>query len=94
MPVFRFCVPQGRPFGKFEFRSASLCFLLFAGQPLTQRRDKIIVRELIELRAGIAAGFRLKAFGVSGRDETQFTIQNAEQIVEVTGPVLITRGFQ
>ena len=87
MPVFRLGVPQGRTFSQSQFGPTFAGFLLFAGQPIPQRWHQIVVRELIELRSGIAARFGLESLRIGGRNQPQFAVQNPQQVIEITWSV-------
>jgi hypothetical protein len=52
------------------------------------------VRQLIKLRAGVTPRFGLETFGVGRCNQPKFAVQNAEQIVEIAGTILIPGCFQ
>ena len=87
MTILRLDVPQRRPVGQSQFGPALASFTLFAGQPFPQRRHEVIVRELVISGAGFNPGHGilrcLFAFGVGRRDEADFAVENADQVVEV-----------
>ena len=97
-PVFRLGIPSDRSVEQFQFRSAATCFALFASEPFAQGVDEVIVRQLevllpsLRTRHGVITG--LFAFRVGRGDEPDFTVQNANQIVEVPGAIAVARGFQ
>ena len=51
MAVFWLGVPQAGAFRQFQLRPAPASFLLLAGQPVAQRVNQIVVRELVVLPA-------------------------------------------
>ena len=96
--VFWFGVPEGRAFGEFEFRPTAAGFLLFAREPIKERGDEVVVGELVVLLSGTRRADALPlalllAFGVGGCDESQFAVQNSEQLREVRRTVLVASGL-
>ena len=89
LPVLRAGIPYRRSIRQQQFRPASPSFLLLAGQPLPYRVNQIIVGQLVvflprlRLENGVAAC--LLSFGVGRRDEANFVVENADQVIEVPG---------
>ena len=89
LPVLRAGIPHRRPIRQQQFRPAPPSFLLLAGQPLPYRVNQIIVGQLVvflprlRLENGVAAC--LLAFRVGRRDEANFVVENADQVIEVPG---------
>ena len=52
------------------------------------------MRQLVELRRGIAARIGLEAFWVRRRYEPQIPVKHTNQFIEVTWTVLVAGSFQ
>ena len=69
-----------------QFGPAPPRFLLLAGQPVPQGGNEVVVGELVVFLARLApedVDSSLLAFRVGRRDEADFAVENAEQVVEV-----------
>ena len=98
LPALWSGIPDRRTIRQQQFRPAAPGFLLLAGQPFPQRRHEIIVRQLVVFlsRLGLGQGIvgPFLAFRVGRRDEADFAVENAEQIIEVPGTTGVARRFQ
>ena len=99
LPVLRAGVPDRRPIRQQQFGPAPPRLLLLAGQPVPQRRHQVVVGQLVvflpRLRpADVVPPPSLLAFRVGRRDEPDFAVENAEQVVEVLGTAGVARRLQ
>ena len=86
MAVLRLGVPERRSFGQPKLSPSSSGLPMFAGQPVTERRDEVIVRQL-EVRGARRSSLLLVAGNgwVGGCDQPEFVVQDVDQLSEPTG---------
>ena len=95
LAILRASIPHRRPIRQQQFGPAPARFLLLAGQPLPYRVNQIIVGQLVvflarlRLENGIAVC--LFPFRVGRRDEADFVVENADQVIEILGATCRSR---
>ncbi len=91
--VLRLCFPERGTLGQAQFGAAPAGLTLLASQPVAERVDEVVVGELV-VAAAAARGRSLagSAFGVGGGHQPQLGVEDAEEVVEVAGPVGIAGG--
>ena len=98
MAVFWPGVPNRGSIRQEQFGPATPGFLLLAGQPVPQRMNKIIVRQLVAFQARrnrrLGVAIRRLAFWIGQRDESEFAIEDTDQVIEVPRTGTVARGFQ
>ena len=91
MTVLRLAVPEGRAFGQFQAGPATPGFSLLACKPFPERRDQIIMRELVILGplelACVGWLITRQSLRVGRGNQAQFPVQNPEQVVKITRAV-------
>ena len=90
-------VPERRTFRQPQLGPPPPGLPLLAGQPFPERRDQVVVGQLVILPprlAGRASSSSPIAFGVGRGDQAQLGVEDAEQVVEVPGAVGIARCVQ
>jgi len=88
MPSCRLGVPQDRSFRQQQFCPAAPGFFLLACQPVAQRRNQVIVGQLIVFWTDCGCGARcigVTPLRIGGGNQPDFAIQNANQILELDG---------
>ena len=83
-------LPQFRPLLQPQFGPAAAGFLLLAGQPLAERGNQVVVRQLVVPVPGFGHGLRWfvlgrGTLGIGGRDQPEFAVEDPQQVVEVLG---------
>ena len=96
LPVLRAGIPHRRSIRQQQFGPAPASFLLLAGQPLPYRVNQIIVGQLVvflaRLRLENGVAVCLLPFRVGRRDEADFVVENADQVIEVLGTASVAHA--
>src|SRR5580698_9828012 len=97
MTALPLLLPPSRAVGKSQLGPSPPSLPLFAGQPLPQGGNQVVVCQLVILVPGAdlwVRQIRSDAFRVGRRDQPDFVVQDSNQILEVLRAICISRGVQ
>src|SRR5262249_17629 len=92
-------IPFGRPLRQPQLRAATTSFALLLGQPVAQRVNKVIVRELVvgptvDRRRSCHTVLARSSMRLSRRDQSRLTVENGDESGKVPGALPVTGSFQ
>ena len=93
MTAFGLGVPERRPFGQPQLGPPPAGLPLLAGQPVADRGDEVVVRQLVvpARRSGLLRALGFGPFGIGRRDQPHLVVEGPQQVAELVRACAVSR---